>query len=74
MSTRRTPPPLSPLMTPDEASESLGITIGELLTMGRHNLGPEFYILGRRLIRYNRVDVERNIPEDVPGESSCAPL
>ena len=55
-----TPPPVSPLMTPDETSQCLGLTPEQLDAISRRNAGPEFYTLSPRLIRYNRADVIRH--------------
>ena len=61
-----TTPPVSPLMTPDETSEQLGLTPEQLRKARERNTGPEFYTLSPHLIRYNRADVLRHTTGEVP--------
>jgi hypothetical protein len=61
-----TPPPVSPLMTPDETSQQLGLTPEQLQAARERNTGPEFYTLSPRLIRYNRADVLRHTAGRAP--------
>jgi hypothetical protein len=56
----------SPLMTPDETSECLGLTTAQLQADRERNVGPEFYTISPRLIRYDRADVIRHIPTGTP--------
>ncbi len=53
-----TPPP-SPLMTPGQTSDALGISLEELSTMRHGNAGPKYHGIGLGLIRYNTADVIR---------------
>ena len=46
-------------MKPAEAASILGVTVKQLHALRRHNKAPKFYLLGPRLIRFDRVDVER---------------
>ncbi len=51
--------PASPLMTPGQASDALGISLTELVTMRSGNTGPTFHRIGLGLVRYNTADVMR---------------
>ena len=64
-----TTPPVSPLMTPDETSQQLGLTPEQLRAARERNTGPEFYTLSPHLIRYNRADVLRR--SKTSGGASC---
>lgn len=50
-------PPESPLMTPDQTSDALGISLAELSTMRHDNTGPKYHGIGSGLVRYNTADV-----------------
>ena len=52
-------PPTSPLMTPDQTSDALGISLADLVTMRSGNNGPNFHRIGLGLVRYNTADVMR---------------
>ena len=41
------------LLTPGQTATILGVTRRRLRILRRENSGPEFYLLGRRLVRYN---------------------
>lgn len=56
--TARTPP-TSPLMTPDQTSDALGISLAELSNLRHGNAGPNYHGIGLGLIRYNSADVMR---------------
>ena len=56
--TARTPQ-TSPLMTPDQTSDALGISLAELSTLRRGNAGPTYHGIGLGLVRYNTADVMR---------------
>ncbi len=47
----------SPLMTPAAVSTLLGISKPQLQRMRSRNTGPDFYRIGRRLIRYSSASV-----------------
>ena len=47
------------LLTPAEAGAALGMTMDQLRVLRDTNSGPEFYRIGRRLIRYNTADLHR---------------
>jgi hypothetical protein len=51
--------PASPLMTPSQASEALGISLEELSTLRHGNAGPMYHGIGWGLVRYNTADVMR---------------
>ena len=51
--------PASPLMTPDQASDALGISLTELQKMRLGTAGPNYHGIGLGLIRYNTADVIR---------------
>lgn len=51
--------PASPLMTPDQTSDALGISLKELSTMRHDNTGPKYHGIGLGLLRYNTADVMR---------------
>ena len=51
--------PASPLMTPDQASDALGISLTELQRMRLGTIGPNYHGIGLGLIRYNTADVMR---------------
>ncbi|SDO32056.1 hypothetical protein SAMN05216368_11515 [Cryobacterium flavum] len=51
--------PASPLMTPDQASDALGISLIELQKMRLGSAGPNYHGIGLGLIRYNTADVMR---------------
>ncbi|RJT91532.1 hypothetical protein D6T64_01700 [Cryobacterium melibiosiphilum] len=51
--------PASPLMTPDQTSDALGISLEELSTMRHGNTGPKYHGIGWDLLRYNTADVMR---------------
>ena len=46
-------------MTPDQASDALGISLTELATLARNNAGPKYHGIGLGLVRYNTADVMR---------------
>ena len=50
---------VSPLMTPDQTSDALGISLKELSTLRHGNTGPKYHGIGRGLVRYNTADVMR---------------
>ena len=61
------------LLTPAEAAEALRVDISELRTMRTTGSGPDFYDVGRGLIRYVRESVEvwateRNNERDRPSD------
>lgn len=47
------------LLTPHEVAEILDRDVSELRQWRRDNVGPTFYNLGRRLIRYDSGSVEQ---------------
>jgi hypothetical protein len=49
--------PASPLMTPDQTSDALGISLEELSTLRHSNAGPKYHDIGWGLVRYNTADV-----------------
>lgn len=51
--------PASPLMTPDQTSDALGISLEELSTLRHGNAGPKYHGIGWGLLRYNTADVMR---------------
>ena len=51
--------PASPLMTPGQASDALGISLEELSTLRHGNTGPKYHGIGWGLVRYNTADVMR---------------
>ena len=51
--------PASPLMTPDQTSDALGISLEELSTLRHDNAGPKYHSIGWGLLRYNTADVMR---------------
>ena len=51
--------PASPLMTPDQTSDALGISLEELSTLRHSNAGPKYHDIGWGLVRYNTADVMR---------------
>jgi hypothetical protein len=51
--------PASPLMTPDQTSDALSISLEELNTMRHGNAGPKHHDIGLDLVRYNTADVMR---------------
>jgi predicted DNA-binding transcriptional regulator AlpA len=59
MNSQTTPP--SPVMKPAEAASILGVTVKQLDAMRRQNAAPKFYVLGPRLVRFDRADVERRL-------------
>ncbi|SEN93000.1 hypothetical protein SAMN05216281_11965 [Cryobacterium luteum] len=59
MTTAICTPPTSPLMTPDQTSDALGISLTKLSTMRHGNVGPNFHDIGLGLVRYNTADVMR---------------
>lgn len=46
------------LLTPAEAAEALRVDVSELRTLRAAGMGPDFYDVGRGLIRYARQSVE----------------
>ena len=52
-------PPSSPLMTPNQTSHALGISLTELSSMRHGNAGPKYHGIGLGLVRYNTADVMR---------------
>ena len=59
MTTVTCTPPASPLMTPDQARDALGISLMELQIMRCGSTGPTYHGIGWGLIRYNTADVMR---------------
>ncbi|TDW26946.1 hypothetical protein EDD25_3510 [Cryobacterium psychrophilum] len=59
MTTTTCTSPASPLMTPDQASDALGISLTELRKMRLGIAGPNYHGIGLGLIRYNTADVIR---------------
>lgn len=57
MNTQTTP--LTPLMKPAEAALILGLSVKQLGALRRHNRAPKAYVLGARLVRFDRADVMR---------------
>ena len=51
--------PASPLMTPDQTSDALGISLEKLSTLRHGNAGPKYHGIGWGLVRYNTADVLR---------------
>ena len=52
-------PPTSPLMTPDQTSDALGMSLTELQIMRCGTAGPNYHGIGLGLVRYNTADVMR---------------
>ena len=59
MTTATCTSPASPLMTPDQTSDALGISLTELQKMRCGTAGPNYHGIGLGLIRYNTADVMR---------------
>ena len=59
MTTATCAPPTSPLMTPDQTSDALNISLMELQKMRLGSAGPTYHGIGLGLIRYNTADVMR---------------
>ncbi|MSS00460.1 helix-turn-helix domain-containing protein [Arthrobacter sp. BL-252-APC-1A] len=47
------------LITPEQVAHKYGVTIQELTEWRRRNIGPDYYVLGTRVIRYTPEHVER---------------
>ena len=50
---------ISPLLTPAQAAGILGVTIKQLAALRRQNLAPKSFMIGRRLVRFDRAEVEK---------------
>jgi len=59
MSATVSTPPASALITPDQTSAALGVSLAELSDMRTANLGPKFHRVGFGLVRYNTADMVR---------------
>jgi len=40
------------LITPEQVAHTYGVTLQELTEWRRRNIGPDYYVLGTRVIRY----------------------
>ncbi|MFJ2509574.1 helix-turn-helix transcriptional regulator [Arthrobacter citreus] len=47
------------LITPEQVAHKYGVTIQELTEWRRRNIGPDYYVLGTRVIRYQPEHVDR---------------
>ena len=54
-----TTPPVSPLMTPHETSQALGLSLDQLSALRSTSTGPKFYQLDADLVRYPTADIVR---------------
>ncbi|MFJ2662669.1 helix-turn-helix transcriptional regulator [Arthrobacter koreensis] len=50
---------MNQLMTPQQVGAEYGVTVQELAEWRRRNIGPDYYVLGTRVIRYTPEHVER---------------
>jgi predicted DNA-binding transcriptional regulator AlpA len=50
---------ISPLLTPAQAAQILGITTRQLARRRRQNAAPKSFTIGVKLIRFDRAAVER---------------
>ncbi len=46
------------LVTPRQVAEKYGVSIAELASWRRQQIGPAFYSFGRNAIRYDMADVD----------------
>jgi predicted DNA-binding transcriptional regulator AlpA len=60
MTQPRTAELVSPLLTPAQAAQILGITTRQLARRRRQNAAPKSFVIGAKLIRFGRADVERS--------------
>jgi predicted DNA-binding transcriptional regulator AlpA len=51
---------VSPLLTPAQAAQILGITTRQLARRRRQNTAPKSFVIGTKLIRFDRAAVERS--------------
>ncbi|MSS00401.1 hypothetical protein FYJ28_16480 [Arthrobacter sp. BL-252-APC-1A] len=50
---------MNQLMTPQQVGAQYGVTVQELAEWRRRNIGPDYYVLGTRVIRYQPEHVDR---------------
>jgi predicted DNA-binding transcriptional regulator AlpA len=52
---------VSPLLTPAQAAQILGITTRQLAKRRRQNTAPKSFSIGPHLVRFDRAAVERSV-------------
>ena len=55
-------PPLSPLMTPAETAQLLGVSVRQLARMRRQGTAPTHYRIDPTIIRFDRAAAHRHPP------------
>jgi predicted DNA-binding transcriptional regulator AlpA len=66
---------LSPLLTPAETAQMLGVSRRRLASLRRRGAAPRAFIIGVGLIRFDRADVERVAAKHIqPAPPEVAPV